>query len=251
MNKQFKFVLRAFIGPFIILLLWYILHRNQVVNPALLPSPIDVLKNFIRLFYEGKILTDLGYSISRMIIGFSIATVIGILLGLFIGISEPVYEAVEGMIDFFRSIPVTTLYPIFVLFFGIDHLSKIAMVIWASVFVIMLNSAYGVRQSGKLRIQMAQLYGASKNQIFKWIVFYNALPQTIIGLRVAISFSLIVEILCEMFMGSEFGLGQRITEAYTTFSMKELFALILIAGILGYLTNRMFTYIEKKLTYWV
>jgi len=70
-------------------------------------------------------------------------------------------------------------------------------------------------------------------------------------MRIAISFALIVEILCEMFMGSQFGIGQRITESFTTYAIPELYALILLAGILGFFFNRIFVYFEKKLVPWI
>ena len=187
----------------------------------------------------------------RMMAGYSLAVVLGVIVGLIIGLIKPLYESCEGIIDFFRSIPVTTLYPVFVLIFGINHSSKIAMVFWSAFFVIILNTAYGVIQSNKVRRKMAKLYGASKFQIFKWITFFDALPQTLIGMRTAISFALIVEILCEMFMGSQFGIGQRITESFTTYAIPELYALILLAGSLGFCFNRIFVYFEKKLVPWV
>ncbi|MDR3261414.1 MAG: ABC transporter permease subunit [Tannerella sp.] len=127
-------------------------------------------------------------------------------------------------------------------------LPPIATLHWG---LFILNTAYGVIQSNKIRREVVKLYGASKFQIFKWITFYDALPQTLIGLRVAISFALIVEVLCEMFMGSEHGIGQRVTEAWTTYKISELYALILLAGTLGFFFNRIFVYFENKLVPWV
>jgi NitT/TauT family transport system permease protein len=155
------------------------------------------------------------------------------------------------VLDFFRSTPVTTLYPVFVLIFGIKHLSKVAMVAWGCFFVIALNAAYGAMQAGTIRSQMARLYGASSFQIFRWITLFGALPQIIIGLRVALSYALIIEVLCEMFMGSQYGLGQRVTEAYTTYAIERLYAIILLVGTIGYALNRLFVFFEKRLASWV
>jgi NitT/TauT family transport system permease protein len=186
-----------------------------------------------------------------MLSGYVLAATVGIAVGMLVGLIKPFYDATVGIVDFFRSIPVTSLYPVFVLSLGIGHSSKIAMVFWASFFVIALNSAYGVLQSPKLRAQMANLYGAKGTQIFRWIVFYDALPQTMIGLRIALSYALIVEMLCEMFMGSELGIGQRLTEAWTTYAIDNLYALIMLAGLFGFLLNRVFVYIERRAVPWV
>jgi NitT/TauT family transport system permease protein len=186
-----------------------------------------------------------------MLAGYLLAVLVGVIFGMLIGLNKTFYDSVIVLVDFFRSIPVTALYPVFVLFFGIGHSSKIFMVFWACLLIIILNSAYGVIQSKKLRVDMARLYGANKFQTFKWITFFDALPQTMIGLRVGISYALIVEILTEMFMGSKFGLGQRITDSYTRYSMDELFAFIFITGFIGYLFNTLFVKVERKLTFWI
>lgn len=246
-----KRLFKILISPIIILIIWQAVYSFGLLDSSLFASPIDTFSTFFRIITSGNIFPDLRDTIIRMFIGFGLATVIGVFLGLIIGLIKPLYDSTEGIIDFFRSIPVTTLYPVFVLLFGIDHLSKIAMVFWSCIFVIILNTSYGVIQSAKTRRKVAKLYGASSAQIFKWITFYDALPQILIGLRIAISFALILEILCEMFMGSEFGLGQRVTEAFTTYAIAELYALIIISGILGYTFNRFFIYLEKKLVPWV
>jgi ABC-type nitrate/sulfonate/bicarbonate transport system permease component len=249
-NHISKFV-KVLIGPLFIIIVWQLASVFELLEPSLLPGPLATFQTFFKIIYTGDILPDIRDTIFRMLIGYGFAALIGVSLGMFIGLYKPLYESFEGVIDFFRSIPVTTLYPVFILIFGIDHLSKIGMVFWSSFFVITLNSAYGVIQSSKMRTEVAKLYGANSFQIFRWITFYNALPQTLIGLRVAISFSIIVEILCEMFMGSEYGIGQRVTEAFTTYAISELYALIILSGLIGYLFNRIFIVLETKLVPWV
>jgi NitT/TauT family transport system permease protein len=246
--KQFLLV---FLGPIVLFVIWQIFCWLNILNPALLPTPFNALKMCFIFLTSSSIYPDIFASLFRMLAGYFLAAILGVLIGICIGIIKSFYHALSGIVDFFRSIPVTTLYPIFVLFFGIGSMSKIAMVFWASFFVITLNSAYGTIQALKTRSQMARLYGATKYQIFRWITFFDALPQTMIGLRVALSYALIVEILCEMFMGSEYGIGQRVTDSYTRYSINELFALIIIAGSLGYLLNKIFVFIENKVIPWV
>jgi NitT/TauT family transport system permease protein len=250
-KKRFLKVVKTLGGFVVVLIIWQFVHSLSLLEPTLFPSPKNTFETLFNIIGTGNILLDLSVTIIRMLVGLGLAVFFGVLFGLSIGLIKPLYESAEGVIDFFRSIPVTTLYPIFVLLFGIGHSSKIAMVFWASFFVITLNTAYGVIQSTKIRRKVAKLYGASNIQIFKWITFFDALPQTLIGIRVAISFSLIVEILCEMFMGSEYGIGQRITESFTTYAIPELYALILLSGILGFSFNRLFVVFEKKLVPWI
>ena len=185
-----------------------------------------------------------------MLAGYLLAVVFGISCGLMLGSFPLARKMFDSTIDFFRSIPVTALYPVFVLVFGIGSQSKIAMIFWASFFIICINTTYGVVQTNPIRRKMAQLYGANWFQVFSKVTFYDSLPQAMVGLRVALSYALIVSILTEMFMGSQYGIGTKITEAYNLYQIDAMFALILIMGALGYLLNIIFIKIEKRIVGW-
>lgn len=238
-------------GPLVIVLTWIVATRVGVINPALLPDFFQTLAQLGRLVFTGDILRDFGESMARMGVGFSLAVLIGVPLGVLIGYFTPLYQTFEIPLDFFRSLPVTTLYPLFVLLFGIGHSSKVAMVVAACVFVIVLNTAYGVMQRKVVRSQVAILFGASRLQLLREVVFWEALPQILIGLRIAISYALIVEIVCEMFMGTQKGLGQRVFEAYNTYFIAELYAIILLVGVTGYVINKLFVLGESRAVHWV
>jgi NitT/TauT family transport system permease protein len=238
------------ITPAILLIAWQAAYSLKLASPTLLPSVGSVFHALFRLIASDNIFPDFGMTVLRMAAGFGLAAIVGVAVGLGMGAFWPLYYATVPAMDFFRSIPVTTLYPIFVLTLGVSHASKIGMVFTASVFVIALNSAYGVFQSNKTRAQMAKLYGASPFQVFRWIVFFDALPQTMIGLRIGLSYALIVEILCEMFMGSQLGLGQRVVEAFTTYSIDLVFGIVLLTGILGFALNRVFVLVEARVVPW-
>ncbi len=240
----------ALVGPTVVLILWQAAHSLQAVDPSLLPSPRGTLKAFVWQFSTGAVLPDLVATVLRMGIGYLLASVVGISLGLLMGSSRAVYESTVTITDFFRSIPVTSLYPVFVLTLGVSDVSKTGMVFFASVLVVALHSAYGVHRANRTRRQMAQLYGATRWQVFRLVVFPETLPQTMIGLRIGLSYALIVAVVCEMFMGSERGLGQRIIETYTTYAIPDMYAMILITGVLGYCLNRGFVRLERKVVGW-
>jgi len=124
------------------------------------------------------------------------------------------------------------------------------MTFWATFWIVTLNTIYGVKQSIKIRRDVAMVYGATKIQSFKWITFYEALPQILVGMRIAISYALLAEIMCEMFMGSNFGIGQKIYESNVKLSTPELFALVAVTSVLGILINRMFVFLERKMIPW-
>lgn len=239
------------IGPVAVLGIWLAASTLGVVNPTLLPSPLATIAHLWHIVSTLNIARDFTETMARMAIGYSVAALVGIPVGILLGASRRVYASMEVVLEFFRSLPVTTLYPLFVLLFGIGHESKIAMVIAACVFVVALNSAYGVMHASQARIQVARVFGASRWQVFRDVIFFESLPQTIIGLRVAISYALIVEVVCEMFMGAQRGIGQRVFEAYNTYDTVELYAIILLVGLTGYAINKLFASMERFLIPWV
>ena len=236
--------------PFGILVIWAAFSNLKIVSPLFLPTPQAVFLELGNLFVSGVILPDIFYTLYRTFLGFMIACLVGIPLGLLMGYSDKVYYSLEFVVEFFRSIPATALFPLFLLFFGVGDTSKIALTAWTAGLVLILNSMYGVHLGKELRIKAAKTMRISGFNLFKKIIFPEALPQVFNGMRVAISLSLIIVVVTEMFIGTNFGLGHRIIDAQLVYQISEMYAVILTTGILGFLTNKSFIFIEKRIVHW-
>jgi NitT/TauT family transport system permease protein len=136
------------------------------------------------------------------------------------------------------------------LFFGITDFNKVAIAAFAAVLVVMFNSAYGVMNAKRTRIMAAQVMGASRWQTFRDVLLWESLPQTFIGLRSGISLALVIVVVAEMFIGSENGLGHRIINSQQVLNVKDMYASILAAGVLGYLLNVLFLLLDKRVVHW-
>lgn len=229
---------------------WFLLYYLEIFSPLLFPSPIDVFADLSNLFFSGAINDDILVTLYRLVIGFALGIFFGVPFGLLMGSSKLFHDLFEFPLDFFRSLPVTALFPLFLLFFGVGDLSKIAMVFAFNFPVMVINSAYGVLHSSKKRILMAKSFGATKLFIFRKIIFWESLPQTFVGMRLALSISLIIVIVAEMFLGTQTGLGQKLFDAYSTNLVERLFAIILVIGLLGYFLNKIFLVIERRILTW-
>ena len=250
MKMRIMRALFSILGAAILVIMWALVSWTGLVSPILLPGPSVVLSSAYELLASGDLTADLRFTLVQVLTAFGMAALGGTALGLAMGSFRPVYRATIPLLDFFRSVPVTSLYPVFVLTLGIGALSKLAMAFVAAIWVVALNTAYGVRHCSPVRTQMATMYGASRRQVFLLVRFFETLPQTAVGLRVALSYVLVVEILAEMFMGSALGLGQRLTDAYTKYRIAELYAVILIIGLLGFGANRLFQLVEQRIIHW-
>jgi len=240
----------TFIGPIVLILIWAVAAQLQLIDKFFLPDPFTTIGKLVQLLGSGAIVGDLVSTLERVVLAFVIALAIGLPLGLLLGGAEKVYRSFEFIIDFFRSTPATALFPLFLLVFGITDKSKIAVAAFSSMLIIIFNTAYGVMHAKKSRVLAAQIMGATKAQIFRWILFWESLPQTFIGLRSAVSLTLVIVVVTEMFIGTTSGLGRKIIDSQIIYEIPTMYAAILLAGIVGYLLNLLFLAAEKRFLHW-
>ncbi len=240
----------ALAGFLIVLSAWAIAFWLHAADAFFFPDPVAVLAETVKMLTDGEITGDLILTVSRVATAFAASVIIGVPLGLALGASTKAFDTFESVIDFFRSIPATAIFPLFLLVFGIGDQSKIAVAIMASSLVIIFNTASGIRNSSKVRRLAARLMGATHAQTFKNILFWETLPQTFTGIRTALSLTLIVIVVTEMFVGTSAGLGRRIVDMQITYDVTGMYAAILITGILGYALNWMVAIVERRVVHW-
>jgi NitT/TauT family transport system permease protein len=242
--------LYTIIGIGIFLFAWQMTSSLGIVDHFFLPSPLQTFSTLAKILVSGEIAADILSTIYKLLVSFIIALIIGIPLGLLIGSSKSIYNCIEFLIDFFRSIPATALFPLFLLFFGVNDESKIAVAAFTSTIIIMFNVAHGMKHVNISRVIAARLLGARGLKIFTTVYFWECLPSIFIGIRTAASLSLVVIIVTEMFVGSSAGIGQRIIDYQYIYNIPAMYAMIILAGIIGYLVNYIFIVAEKRTIHW-
>lgn len=238
------------VGPVLLIGVWWVAYKAQLVNKDLLPSPFDTLRDTGASIAAGKMTADFAHTLVRVAYSVVMAVIAGVPIGIVLGANAAIYRSVEFLIDFFRSTPATALFPLFLLLFGLGDFAKIAVASFAAWLVIVFNVAYGVMNARQTRILAAHSMGASTLRIFKDVIFYETLPQIFIGLRTAVSLALVVIIVAEMFIGATDGIGHRIIDAQISYSLTEMYGAILIAGAMGYGLNLALLIIERSLIHW-
>lgn len=242
-------LMRCF-GTVALLVLWFLTTEGGIAPPALLPSPREVLLELFSMFSRGTLYLDLTSTLMRWSLGFGLGIILGVLSGLFLGLLPGWYRAWEFPVEFFRALPVTAIFPLFLLLFGMGDESKIAMAFLPTFLLTLVSSVYGVRNTAPDRKELAALYGASSFQILRFVVFPEALPQILVGIRLALSLSLAVTVVSEMFIGTEFGFGQRIYDSYLTNSVSVLYAMLVLLGVFGYGLNLALNAAERRFVFW-
>jgi NitT/TauT family transport system permease protein len=249
-NNQKNKTLYYFLIPIILLGIWWLIAYFKLVSPLFVASPEAVVLSLIATLQDGTLLVDIGSTLYRVLVGFSLATIIGVPLGLLMGYSSRIYNALEFTVEFFRGIPTTALFPLFLLVFGIGDEAKFAVTAWGAGLVILINSMYGVHLGKELRVRVAKTMKIEGLSLFRKVIFPEALPQIFNGFRIAISLSLIIIIVTEMFIGSSSGLGKRIYDAQLVYQTADMYAAIITTGALGFLLNKIMMFIENRVVHW-
>ena len=240
----------ALIGPALLIAVWWLAFDAQWVSQKLLPSPWATIQSLWESVLSGSIARDFMSTLNRTLSAFAIAAAAGIPVGIMLGANRKIYRSVEFLIDFFRSTPSSALIPLFLLIFGIGDFAKIAVAAFAAWLVVVFNVAYGVMNARQTRILAARVMGASSLRVFRDVMFFESLPQTFVGLRMAASVALVVIIVAEMFIGSSDGLGRRIIDSQQVFDLQQMYASIIASGIMGYGVNLFFVAVERWLVHW-
>lgn len=243
--------LASVFAPITILLAWAAVSHFGLVDRLFLPGPLAVFRALGTGLLSGGLSSDLGVTVMRSLTGFALAGALGVPLGLLIGRLPTLARALQPTIDFFRSVPATALFPLFLFFFGIGDAAKIAVVIYACALIVLVNTSYGALQVKDTRIRAAKVMGADRWTVFWKIIVPEASPGIFAGLRVSLSLSFVLIIVTEMFIGTNIGLGYQILNSQMVYRIPDMYASIVLAGMAGYLGNYALLSVERRVLHWV
>lgn len=238
------------IAVFIILIaLAEIGTRTGFISNLTLPRPSAVLDTFVQLWQTGLLWKHLLPSLQRLFIGASMGIAVGIALGVMIGLFSYVRAGFVPLIAALFPIPKIALLPLFVIWFGIDEMSKYALIAFGT-FTPTVVATYGaVDNVDRTLIRMGQSFGLSWCSIIHKIVLPGAFPAILSGLRVSISIAIILLVAAEM-LGAQYGVGSYILEAGSLYDLEKLFAGVTILSAMGLIVNLAIGQIEKRFLSW-
>lgn len=239
----------GFMGIALFLVIWEVISLSGLVNQLFFPSLVLIAIKFYNIIITGEIFTDLAFSVYRIILGFTIAAILAVSVGILLGSYKKLFKTFEPLIELFRPIPSAAIIPIAILFFGIGDVMKIFVIIYASLWPILINTIEGIKNTDLIQIETGKVFGLTEREIMTKIKFPNALPYIVAGLRISLAISLILTITVEMIAGSN-GLGHFIISSQRWFMVPEMYAGVIIIGLLGYILNKVFTYYEQKYLRW-
>jgi NitT/TauT family transport system permease protein len=231
------------------LLLWELVSRVLVANALFLAAPSQIAVAIYSLARSGELGRHIAVSGAEFAIGYVIASIIGIGLGLAMASSERAKQALQPWISGLYATPTIALAPLFILWLGIGIWSKVLVVIFLVLFPVTINTEAGLRTTSERLIEMLRSFGATPRQIFLKVSLPSALPFILAGLKLGIGRGLIAVVVAELF-GSRAGLGRLISQSADAFNMPELFAGVIVLAVAGIAMTAGFGWIERRLVPW-
>ncbi|MBO3746432.1 ABC transporter permease [Streptosporangiaceae bacterium NEAU-GS5] len=242
-------VLRRSVAIVALLAIWEALPRLGLVDRVFLPPVSEDLAALWNLAGDGMLAENLQASLVRSLAGFGLAIVVAIPLGLLIGWYRPVAEFLTPVLELFRNTSAVALLPVFILILGIGESSKIAFVMYACAWPILLNTVSGVKTVDPLLIKSARSMGLSPIRLFQKVLLPAAVPAIFTGIRLAGAYAILVLLFAEM-VGAKAGLGHLINEAQSSFRITDMYAGIITISVLGLLFNALLVQLERRFSTW-
>lgn len=235
-----------------IVVIWYIAAQTEAME-KLLPNPLSVFgfvfESFINPIGKLTMWQHIGWSLSRVMIGYLLACIVGVVLGFVVGWFKIGEAIVKPFYLVLKSIPSIAWIPIAILWFGIGEQSKYFIIFISTSLIVMTNAIDGVRDVNRDFINVARMLGTKENQIFTKIVFPSAVPQIFSGFQVGLSAAWATVVAAEMVRSSE-GVGWIILIGQDSVNMVQIFAGIIVIGVIGLILASAMRWAEAKLCAW-
>ncbi len=235
--------------PASLIVIWQLLAQLGFISTRVLPAPTQIVEAAIRLTLSGELLRNVGVSLYRALVGFSIGGSIGFSLGVLNGVSRPAERLLDSSLQMIRNIPHLALIPLVILWFGIGDPARIFLVSLGVFFPIYINTFAGIRSIDPNLLEMGKVYGLRQRELFWQIVLPGALPSMLVGLRYALGLMWLTLIVAETIAANS-GIGYMAMNAREFMQTDVVVMSILLYALLGKLADSIVRALEAWLLPW-
>jgi NitT/TauT family transport system permease protein len=240
------------ISLLVFLLAWHLLTKYRVVffvRFTNVPSPLAVYASFVKAIHDPHFLMHIALSCRRIFLGFSLAALVGVPLGLVMGRFKLVHEAIFPVAEVLRPIPAIAWVPMAIMLWPTNEQSIVFITFLGSFFPILVNTLHGMSLVDPVLVRAAQCLGARERAIFREVYFPSSLPHIFTGLTVGMGVAWVSLIAAEMISG-QYGIGYFTWEAYSLVQYADIALGMIAIGVLGLASSLLVRAIGKLVMPW-
>jgi NitT/TauT family transport system permease protein len=239
------------IGSFVLVIaIWALASYGEWVNPTFLPQPGIVFQRFFELLNEKIYWHHIGISVFRVMAGFLLACAIGIPLGILAGTFRVAEAFIEPLSEFIRYMPAVAFIPLIMIWAGIGEWAKILVIFIGCFFQLILMVASDTRKVPHELVQASYTLGANRRRVIETIIIPALGPHLMTTLRLTLGWAWTYLVVAEL-VAVNSGLGYAIMKAQRFLNTDQIFVGIIVIGLLGLLSDRLFAFANKRLFPWL
>jgi sulfonate transport system permease protein len=242
-------LVRRIVGPLAVIILWQVVCSAGVFTSYEVASPIAVFDAGRQLAVQGVLLPNLLISLRRVAEGLGLGIIIGVVLAVLSGLFRIGEDLLDPVVQAARAVPILGLVPLAIIWFGVGEMPKIFLIALGSTFAIYINTFAGIRGVDTKLVEAGETFGLTRWGLVRKIILPGALPNFLIGLRLALVGSWLIVIVAEE-INAQSGLGYLIMQAQTTARTDIMMMGLAIYAILGLLADAMVRLLERRLLTW-
>jgi sulfonate transport system permease protein len=235
--------------PLAVLGAWYWTTARGMVKPLFLPSPMAVVAAFRQMVLTEGFSKDLLASLSVVVRGWFWGTLVGVTLGVAGGSSRGVERAVGPLLNGLRQVPALAWFPLIALWIGVGNMAKEVVIAKSVFFPVLLNTLQGIRNIPPNYVEMGRVFGFTRGQMLRRVVFPAAAPTIVVGIRYAAGLAWAMIVAAEMLSGRT-GLGFLLEQSQDMLLTDHLFVVIVTIGVVGFTVDTGLRYVERRLFRW-
>jgi sulfonate transport system permease protein len=228
---------------------WQVLAEARLISPIFFPAPSRALDVLAARVMDGSIFAPLVATVLRMIFGWLLACLAGIALGAAIASSRIARDLLEPTLEFLRPLPASSVIPVAILFLGLSNTMSLAVIAFGAIWPVLLATIHGFSAVPRELHDVADVLGFSRGKYLKSIALPAAAPDIMAGVRVSLAIALILTVVTEM-QASLAGLGWDIFYAQRVYRSADLYAGLIVLGVVGFAANDLLQRLERRALPW-
>ena len=236
-------------GLLVLGLTWYALSASGLVSKIYLPTPRSAVSALAWGFSAGDLAQQSIETTLRMLWGWLIASLVAVALGALMGVWRRGRELLSPLLEFIRPLPASAVVPIAIVLFGLTPGMVIGVIAFGSLWPTLLATVHGFASIEPRLQEVSKVLGLTRLQFILKIGLPNAVPDILSGMRLSLTIALILSIVGEMLTGQP-GLGTAVLLAGRAFQSADLFAGLIVLGLIGLITNTALQRLERRLLRW-